>query len=295
MLWTLFDSLAFFLLNIFQLFLQNLGECGTIILLKKMERNKMNFFAPADSSTALGMYSSGYFITLFIVLCIITIALIRLKNLEHKKVEQIIFGIGLFCLITEIIKMVFTGITYGIENVEWIPLYFCSCFIFTTFMALSKNALIRRTGECFLFYGGLIGSCAFFCYPSACIPVYPLFHFMTIRTFIYHGSMLFISLLVIETGYFVPEVKKDFIKYSIFLGIVSILAYTSNCLFHKNFMYMSEPLAISISMGLYNLVPHLYPFIFMILQLVVPFFISYGIYIVLSKSILKNHLQSVQA
>ncbi len=235
------------------------------------------FFAPRDPATALGMYTTGYFITLAVVLVIIGILLYKCRHLQVEKVKWIILGIGLFCLVTEIIKMIFTGVRYGINSVEWIPLYYCSCYIYACFMALSKWTLIKRAGIAFIFFGGIIGGLAFFCYPNACIPNYPLLHFMTLRTFIFHGSMVFLGLLVVITGYYKPN-KKDFLPYISFLGIVSALAYIANMIFHKNFMYMSEPLNIGISKALFEIIPNIYPFIFITLQLIVPFLVTYGIY-----------------
>ena len=234
------------------------------------------FFAPRNPDTALGMYSVGYFITLGIVLVLITLLLYISKKCDHKKVKRIIFTIGIILWITEFIKMLFTGITYGINDVEWIPLYFCSMGMYACILIMFKNEYLQKAGLSFMFFGGIIGAIAFFCYPDACIPNYPLFHFMTLRTFFYHGVMIYLGLLIVITGFYKPSIK-DFKYYAVFFIIVFVLAYIINRIDGCNLMYISYPLNLSLSQILFKRLGILYPFIFGIGQIIGPFFVSYGL------------------
>ena len=235
------------------------------------------FFSPRDKSTALGMHTPLYFLTLAFFMTITIISLIISRKMSRKGVKKTILIVGVFLWITEFIKMIFTGITYGIEDVEFIPLYFCSMFMYASILNFFKNKHLQNAGLSFMFFGGILGAVAFFCYPSAVIPNYHLFHFMTLRTFIYHSLMIYVGVLIVITGYYKPEIK-HFKEYSIFMGITFILAYIINNVKESNLMYISEPLGIPLSDKVFEMVPNLYPFIFGLLQLVVPFMISYGIY-----------------
>ncbi len=235
------------------------------------------FFSPRNKDVALGMYSTSYFITLAFVIIIITLCLFFSFKMKEKNIKKVLITFNIFTVLTEIIKMIFTGINYGIDDVEWLPLYFCSLFMYSTLLAVLKNEKLKITGLSFLFFGGIIGAVAFFSYPNACIPNYPLFHFMTLRTLIYHGGMIYVGLLVVITGYYKPDLK-HFKNYTIYLSVIMLLAYIINIIRDRNLMYISEPLDFSISENLYNLVPKLYPFIFMVLQTVVPFFTSFLFY-----------------
>lgn len=235
------------------------------------------FFSPRNPATALGMYSKGYFISLGVVLTIVIILLILSKKMSHKNVRITIISLGVILWTTEFIKMAFTGIVYGIDAVEWIPLYFCSMEMYACILLLFNNNKIQTTALSFIFFGGIIGAIAFFCYPNACIPNYPLIHYMTLRTFFYHGVMLYIGFLIIITGYYKPSIK-HFKEYTVFLFITFILAYAVNMIRNTNLMYISQPLDFALAKTIYNKLGFMYPFIFGIGELIGPFFISYGIY-----------------
>lgn len=235
------------------------------------------FFSPKNKETALGMYTPLYFITLAVFIILIIVALFLTRKLKHENVKNIITASGIFMWLTEFGKMIFVGITYGIDEIEFIPLYYCSMFMYACVFFNFKNLHFKNAALSFFFFGGIIGATAFFAYPSAVIPNYHLFHYMTIRTFIYHSLMIYIGFLIIITGFYKPSIK-HFKEYSIFMGITFICAYILNLIEGTNLMYISKPLGLEISKIIYNAVPNLYPFLFAILQLIVPFFVSYGFY-----------------
>lgn len=234
-------------------------------------------FSPRDKSTACGMWSGTYVIALLITLTLIAVGLILTKNISKKKVKYLLIVTSIFTISTEIIKMIFVGVTYGIDEVEFIPLYFCSLFMYSTVFATLRCEVLRTTGLSFLFFGGIIGAVAFFLHPSACIPNYPIYHFMCLRTMLFHGLMIFVGITVVRSGYYVPDIK-HFKNYAIALSIVGIGAYVHNCLLGTNLMYISEPLGFELSKRIYNFIPGLYPLLFMIAQMLLPFFLSYGIW-----------------
>ena len=100
---------------------------------------------------------------------------------------------------------------------------------------------------------------------------------MCLRTMLYHGAMIYIGFLILITGYYKPKAK-DFLNYFIALMIIRILAYILNVVNGQNLMYISRPLNFELSKVVYNWNPTLYPFLFLILQVTVPFWVSYGIY-----------------
>ena len=234
-------------------------------------------FSPKDKATACGMWSTTYIIALLITLIFVILAIYLSRRISERGVRRLLIASSVFTISTEIIKMIFVGLTYGISEVEFIPLYFCSLFMYSTLLALAKNEHLRNTGLAFLFFGGIIGATAFFAYPSACIPNYPIYHFMCLRTMIFHGLMIYVGFTVVISGYYKPDVR-HFKNYLIALSVVGIGAYIHNELLGTNLMYISEPLGIEPSKLIYNAIPKLYPLLFMIAQIFVPFFVSYGAY-----------------
>ncbi|MBQ7390754.1 MAG: YwaF family protein [Clostridia bacterium] len=239
-------------------------------------------FSPRDKSTACGMWSPTYVIALLVTLSLIAVALVLTRNISKKNVKYLLIGSSIFTISTEVVKMIFVGVTYGIEEVEFIPLYFCSLFMYSSVLATLKHETLRNTGLAFLFFGGIIGASAFFIYPSACIPNYPIYHFMCLRTMLYHGLMIYVGITVVRSGYYVPDLS-HFKNYFVALSIVGIGAYVHNRLLKTNLMYISEPLDFALSKKIYSLMPELYPLIFMIAQIIVPFFISFGAWLLIRK------------
>ena len=235
-------------------------------------------FTPRNKETACGMWSTTYIIALCIVIVLVVVGLILSRHMSHKAVYRTILITTIIAILTEIGKMIFIGVTYGIEEVEFLPLYFCSLFMYCgVFACIKKVKWLETTGLSFLVMGGIIGAIAFFCYPDACIPNYPIYHYMCLRTMLYHGAMIYIGLLIAITGYYKPKAK-DFVNYIIALMIIGILAYIINRCTGQNLMYISRPLNFAISEAVFNWSPTLYPFVFLILQVTVPFWASYGIY-----------------
>lgn len=233
-------------------------------------------FSPADKATACGMWSPTYILALAVTLALIALGLYFSRKMEDRGVKRVLIVAAVFSISTEIVKMVFVGLTYGVEEVEWPPLYFCSCYMYALVMALSKSKIFRNTGLAFLFYGGIIGAAAFFVYPSACIPRYPIYHFMCLRTMLYHGSMIYVGILIVLRGYYKPNAK-HFLHFALMIGIIGILAYIINLFTGENYMYISKPLNIPAFKTIYKAVPEVYPFLGILLQVVGPFWATHGL------------------
>lgn len=243
-------------------------------------------FSARDKSTACGMWSTTYIIALAIVICVIVVGLILSRKMSHKAVRRTIICFAIFGVVTEICKMIFVGVTYGVDEVEFVPLYFCSLFIYCTIMSLFKNETIKNTGLSFLFFGGIAGAISFFAYPSACIPNYPIYHFMCLRTMIFHGSMIYIGILIVMTKYYTPTLK-HFLNFAVLISIVSILAIIMNSIQGTNLMYISKPLKIDIVKDIYAFSPHLYALLVVLLQIVVPYWTTAAIYYIII-NVVKN-------
>ena len=234
-------------------------------------------FSPKDKATACGMWSETYIIALLITLILVATAIYFSRKMSERGVRRLLIGTSVFTISTELVKMIFVGVTYGISEVEFIPLYFCSLFMYSTVLSLMKKPTLHNTGLAFIFFGGIIGAMAFFIYPSACIPNYPIYHFMCLRTMIFHGLMIYVGFTVVLTGYYEPDLT-HFKNYLIALTAVGIGAYIHNLALGTNLMYISEPLGIKLSEVIYDAIPHLYPLVFMTAQIFAPFFASYGIW-----------------
>lgn len=234
-------------------------------------------FSPADKSTACGMWSPTYFLALAITLSLVALGLFFSRKMSKRAVRTVLIAAAIFSISTEPLKMLFIGLTYGLAKVEWIPLYFCSCYMYALVMALSKRRQLQEMGLTFLFYGGIVGALAFFAYPSACIPRYPIYHFMCLRTMLFHGSMIYVGVLIVMRGVYAPKAA-HFHSFAKMMGTIGLAAYAINLLTGENYMYISEPLDIPVVEVIYDAIPNLYPFLGILVQIFLPFWVVEGIY-----------------
>ncbi len=247
-------------------------------------------FSPANKATACGMWSPTYIVALLITLTLVALGLYLSRKMGRRGVRNVLIAAAVFSISTEIVKMIFAGVTYGLAKVEWTPLYFCSCYMYALVMAVSGKKTLEDTGLAFLFYGGILGATAFFAYPSACIPRYPIYHFMCLRTMLYHGSMVYVGILIVLSGYYRPD-RNHFRNFAWMIGIIGILAYIINRFTGENFMYISKPLNIAVFKTVFNAIPQLYPFLGILLQMVGPFWFTHGVYrLLISKQERKEEL-----
>ena len=78
--------------------------------------------------------------------------------------------------------------------------------------------------------GSVIGGVVFILYPSTSLPTYPAFHILSIHSFLYHGIMVYLGILVNKTRYI--ELEKQDIKYFAGLvGVLCVIAFIINNIF----------------------------------------------------------------
>ena len=233
------------------------------------------FFAKQGMYEACGIFTPQHFVLIAITLVAIIIAL--KYTINRKDVQKIIKKCTIFICIFEIIKIIFKIVNDGLDNLNnYVPLYYCSMLIYAGLLSSFCKGRLKRTGDVFLATGGLIGGITFIVLPTTSLNYYPMWHLMSIHSFIFHGIMVYLSLLVNLTHYIKLE-KNDIVYYSTFVGIICIIAYIVNNIFGSNLMFISEnypgmPIEI-----IYNCTGSFFTIIMMLAQMFIPFYIIYGI------------------
>lgn len=235
-------------------------------------------FKNSNEVTPCGMFSIEHFILLAITVTCIAIALKHTMHTEKSEVKKIIRRSTIILWILEIIKIVFNIINYGFEAVnKYVPLYFCSLILYAGIFSGYCKGKLKRAGDIFLSTGGIIAGITFLLIPLTSLTNYPAFHFISIHSFILHGTMVYIGLLMLITKYVTIE-KKDITYYSSTIVIISIIAYIVNLKFNSNLMFISQNYPGTFIETIYNLSGKLFPIVMVTLQSTLPFYIVYGIY-----------------
>ena len=224
-----------------------------------------------------GLFTKGHFILFSITIISIVIALKKTYHKNKEYVYKIIKNLTLFICILEIFKILLTLKSNPLTAVNtYLPLYFCSILIYAGLMSSFGKGLVKRTGDVILSTGCLVGGIIFIIFPTTSLPMYPAFHFFSIHSFLFHGIMIYLALLLNITMYIKLD-KSDVKYFSTFIGIMSLVALIINHIFDSNLMFISKnspgtPISI-----LYNLTNGsiLFNIIMILAQMTLPFYIVY--------------------
>lgn len=227
------------------------------------------FLARAGEYEACGIFTIKHFILIAVTLISIVIAL---RYTLKKDVKKIIRNCTIFVWLFECIIISFKITTGGIGHVNnWVPLYYCALLLYAGGLSVFGKGKLKRVGDVFIATGGIAGGSIFILFPYTSLPTYPMFHLVSIHSFIYHGIMLYLGLLVNITKYIELE-KKDIVYYFSLVSIICVIAYIVNNIFDSNLMFISQnfpgmPLEV-----LYNLTGKYYTLVTILAQAILPFY-----------------------
>ena len=235
------------------------------------------FFAKVGEYEPCGIFTMQHFELIIITVLGIIFAL---KNTVHKtkeEVKQIIKRCTIVMWILEVIMITFKLCTGDVRNFNnYVPLYYCSLLLYAGLLSSFGKGKIERIGNVFLATGGIIGGLVFIVLPTTSLPTYPMLHMLSLHSFFFHGTMIYLGLLIDITHYI--ELNLSDIKYfATLVGGICVLAYIINKIFGSNLMFISQnfpgmPIEI-----IYNATGRFYTLVMSIAQMTLPFYIVYGI------------------
>ena len=233
------------------------------------------FFARPGEYEPCGIFTIKHFILILITLVGVVIAL--KKTINKKDVKKIIKKCTIFVWIFEVIIIAFKIAINGTKNPnQYVPLYYCSILLYAGGLSSFAKEKLKRVGDVFLAVGGIAGGIIFLFYPSTSLPTYPMFHLVSMYSFMYHGIMLYLGLLVHITGYIKLE-KTDIKYYASLVGIICCLAYAVNTIFGSNLMFISKDFPGTFISLIYNFTGEFFTIFMILAQMFLPFYTMYGI------------------
>lgn len=198
------------------------------------------FFSKPDEFEPCGINSIGHYVYIVLTIVSIIIALKCTINKSKNEIKKIIQICTVFLIITEIIKIMFKMyLGYGKYLNEYIPLYYCSLIIYAGILSSFTKGKLERVGNVFIATGGIVGGIVFIIMPTTSLPTYHFFHYISIHSFVYHGIMVYLGLLINMTKYITLEFK-DIIYYASFIGISCLIALILNSIYDSNLMFISK-------------------------------------------------------
>lgn len=234
------------------------------------------FFARPGEYKPCGLFTTEHFILIAITVIGIIIAL--KYTINKKDTKKIIRNCTIFIWTFEIIIILFKIAIAGTQNVNnYVPLYYCSILLYAGILSSFGKGNLKRIGDVFLATGGIIGGIVFLVFPTTSLPTYPMLHLVSIHSFIFHGIMIYLGLLVNLTNYVELE-KKDILNYAIIVGTICVIAYIINQIFDSNLMFISKNFAtVPVIEFLYKATGKLFTPLMIAIQCTLPFYVIYGI------------------
>lgn len=188
------------------------------------------FFCKENEYEPVGMFSVGHIVTLIIFLLIVAFCAYKCRKIGKDKAIFLTKIIAIVVTVLEIIKIIIAFINGEGDKLDhWVPLYFCSMFIYAAWLAGYAKGKIADLGRAFVGTGGIIAGLSFLIFPTTSFTMYPLFHYFCMYSMVYHSLMVFLGITYLLNGV-VKIDKKSFIDYVIFCSVLNILAIIVNSL-----------------------------------------------------------------
>ncbi len=152
---------------------------------------------------------------------------------DHR--ARLLRGMAVSMVVMEICIDLILGIT-GAFSVGYLPLHLCSVAMFICLYAAwhPRSDTVGQLLWSLCFSGGL----AALLFPNW--TKLPLWHFLSIHSFIYHAMLVQFSLIAVITGQARPRIGKLW-KVGLFLVGIAIPVYWINGQLHTNYMFLNEP------------------------------------------------------
>ena len=233
------------------------------------------FLSRPGEYEACGIFTMKHFILMVITILGVTVALKYTVN--KNNVKKTIRNCTIFVWICEIAIIAFKIAVNGTKDLnQYVPLYYCSLLLYSGIFSSFGKGKLKRLGDVFLATGGIIGGIIFILFPSTSLPTYPMLHLVSIHSFVFHGIMIYLGLLIHLTNYIELE-KKDILYYSSLVGGICIIAYVVNQIFGSNLMFISKNFPGTFIEIVYNLMGKFFTAFMILGQMFLPFYVVYGI------------------
>ena len=229
-----------------------------------------------SSADVPGLFSLEHLLFVMAFVLIAILSLYLSKKIDSKYTKKILFVIAIAVTIMEIVKIairVYKKQPYD----DYIPVYFCSLFIYAIWMVFIKNKYVERMGYTFMVFGGIFASIVFSLYPTTSLLLYPIWHPATIHSFVYHTLMFFSGCLVANSKLYTPNIKDSYL-YTGFLSVFCIIGVILNHYLNTNMMFLSNPFGLPLLSDLASNYNWLYILVVYLAESVLLYWINYGVY-----------------
>lgn len=197
-------------------------------------------FAPLGAYAPAGMFTVPHWIALSV--SVVGIVLV-FRHTAHITWEALRKGTRVFAIlmtVLEAVKILYNFVSGYTWPDAWVPLSFCSLFLYSLWMAGYGRGVVQRMGIAFLLFGTVIGGTAFLLFPTTSLMNYPVWHFLCMYSMFYHSSMVCFGVLYLWMCP-LPFDRKLFGTFALFFSVTAGISIGLNRWLGSNFMLLRDP------------------------------------------------------
>ena len=243
------------------------------------------FFCPPYSVEPSGLFSVGHLVLFAVTVTLIAIGLRLSRGMSDRRVHIAIREITVVLWALEVIKILFVlQVTKSRNPNDYVPLYYCSLMLYAGLFSSLGKGWLRKMGDVFISTGGLVGGACFLIIPNTSLPRYPAFHFVSLHSFLLHGLMVYLGLLMLRR--YRPVIKD--LKYcAVLISAMCAVALAFNFIWDRthptqavaNLMFMSKDFPGTPITVLYRLTGPFFSLFMWLIQAFLPFLGVWGLYL----------------
>ena len=207
----------------------------------------------------------------------IFIGLILLKILSSNNQKNTIKILALLVPIVEITHNIWLYFVNNAKIVELLSLHLCGLQMYFIPLAVFTKVIVFKD---FIFATSILGGIFGIIFPSGVSGSYPIWHFQTIQTFIYHGLLILVPLAILFTTDYRPTLTRFHKVVGLFLIIAFVDLYV-DLTFNQNYLFLvtspEMPLLRNIQLN-YGTLPYLIFTFFALLFICICIHIPFDLY-----------------
>lgn len=202
-------------------------------------------FSVVGTYPPVGLFSLTHIIVIIMCFVFVVVAVLLTKKMSEDSFIKMLRVFSIVLTLCELFKISWC-ISVGERQLDaWVPLYFCSFFIYALWCMWFKNDKIKNLGLSYITLSGFIAGAVFIILPTSSFSSFPIFHFQCLYSIFYHTLMMYSGLLALK----IKMVKINWKSFGYFSGFVSLfiaLAIILNVNTGSNLMFLANPRNIPI-------------------------------------------------
>jgi len=241
------------------------------------------FFSPPGVYPACGMFTVGHVVLLLVTLIAIAAGLWCSQH-YHLPVRRAVRAVTALLWLLEAVKVIFVLLVVRSRNPnDFVPLYYCSLVLYAGLFSSLGRGWLQRMGDVFMATGSLVGGACFLFCPNTSLPRYPMLHFISFHSFILHGLMVYLALLMLLRGGERLRLS-DIRPCAALVSVMCALAFFFNLIYDSvtgtafaNLMFMSKDFPGTPITLVYQTFGSLYPLVMWLGQAFLPFLLVFAL------------------